>query len=224
MVLILGTPLATIERRSRVLTLTKIAGSAALLLVVFASPSRANLIVNGDFEAGLIGFTSDYTSNDVINDLGSFIDTTNPSFAHPSGTDYTDHTTGSGRMLMFNGDAGQGVAWRQTVAVTPGTTYDFSMWISSWFFQNLADTQLRINDVNVGPSFQATAPTGTWEQFTAQWDSEAATSAKIELVNLSTAVTGSDFAFDDISFVPEPSSLALLAFGGLFVMRRQCRR
>lgn len=197
------------------------------LLVVFtaffcvAAPLHANLIVNGDFEAGLSGFTTDYLSNDVINDLGSYIDTTNPSFAHPSAADYTDHTTGSGRMLMFNGDSGQGVAWRQTVAVTPGQTYDFSMWISSWFFQNLADTQLRINDINVGSSFQATAPTGTWEEFTAQWNAGAATSAKIELVNLSTAVTGNDFAFDDISFVPEPTSLALLSLGAFLTARRR---
>lgn len=184
-----------------------------------SSPVQANLIVNGDFEAGNIGFSTDYTLGNLQNVAGSYIVINNPANAHPSAFSYPDHTTGSGLMLMANGDTGQGVVWRQTVAVTPGADYDFSMWISSWFFTP-ADIQLRINGVDVGPHFDAPSQHSVWQQYTAQWNAGASNSAMIELVNTSTHLTGNDFAFDDISFVPEPTSIALLGMTCLAALRR----
>ena len=101
---------------------------------------------------------------------------------------------------MANGDTSpNGVVWRQTVAVNTGQDYDFSVWISSWFFTP-GTIQLRINSLDVGPAFIAPAQHSTWQQYTAQWNSGLNNAATLELVNTSTHLTGNEFAFDDISF------------------------
>ena len=71
----------------------------------------ANLIVNGDFEAGNTGFTSDYTyvapplSNSGTNSLGApavYSVETDPYKGHAGWASYGDHTSGAGNMLIGN--------------------------------------------------------------------------------------------------------------------------
>jgi hypothetical protein len=82
-----------------------------------------NLVVNGDFEAGNTGFTSDYRYSpgdigpDTVYDL-----LRNPADEHYLGASYGDHTSGSGLMMAVNGARYpnfNAVVWSESLSVTP---------------------------------------------------------------------------------------------------------
>lgn len=175
---------------------------AALALAVCANaPANANLIVNSDFEAGNTGFTSDhaYSPGNIV-PPGVYDVLANPSSAHGSATSYGDHTTGSGLMMAVNGSTTPGeVVWGQTVSVTPGATYDFGVWISSWYPAAPAELNFSVNGDVIG-SLTAPAVAGVWELAFSTWNSGAMTSALIEVKNANTVFTGNDFALDDFFF------------------------
>src|SRR4051794_40499460 len=91
-----------------------------LSLLLAASPAPVGLIVNGDFEQGNTGFSTQfaYTPGD-IGPGGTYDILTNPLNSHgfiPSIPG--DHTTGSGLMMAINGSHSTGfVVWSQTVSV-----------------------------------------------------------------------------------------------------------
>jgi hypothetical protein len=60
-----------------------------------------------------------------------------------------------------------------------------------------------------------------WDEWNAAWFSGNSEVAVIDFVNTSTLYSGNDFALDDISFIPEPTTLLLFSFGGLFLRRRK---
>lgn len=102
----------------------------ASLVAGFASfPAAAipiNLIVNGDFEAGNVGFTSDLTYNPTtITPAAVYAIVDDPSSLHPLAASYGDNTPGSGNVLMMaiNGSTNSNdIVWAQDVAVTPMTS------------------------------------------------------------------------------------------------------
>jgi len=203
---------------------TRITLATATLVCLVAGAARANLLTNGDFESGNTGFGSDYThSPGDITDPAVYDVLQDPSTAHSSAASYGDHTTGSGLMMAINGDTSTvGVAWRETVAVNPGVDYTFAMWISSW--SGGGTLQLQINGSDVGSSITSPSTEGVWESAERAWSAGAATSAELELVNLSSEYSGNDFAIDDLTFVPEPASLMLWGAFGLTAGRRRRRR
>ncbi len=79
--------------------------------------SGSGLIVNGDFEAGNSGFTSDYTySPGNLNPAGRYAVLTDPNSAHGQATSFGDHTTGYGLMMAVNGaNLANQIVWSQTV-------------------------------------------------------------------------------------------------------------
>jgi hypothetical protein len=206
--------------------------SLALALLT-ARPARADLIVNGDFEAGNVGFTSGYRySPGNILDTGTYDVVTDPLLSQPFATSYGDHTTGSGRMLAVNGaEVPDLVVWSQTVAVDPGTDYAFSAWASSWFSLSPARLDFLFNGVSVG-QFTAPLAAGVWARFAAAWNSGASASLTITIVDRNTDFSGNDFALDDLSLnaasapaaVPGPAGLSLLAVGALGVSGYGWRR
>ena len=85
-------------------------------LVAFAlSHASANSVINGDFEAGNSGFTSQYVYTAVAGGLatggeaphfageGKYAVGSNPQHFHPSFVSFGDHTTGHGLMMIVNG-------------------------------------------------------------------------------------------------------------------------
>ena len=122
-----------------------------LPVMVFAqtayTPCDGNPIVNGDFESGNTGFTSDYTfvSSPAPYPGGMYAPKTyaigiNPNAYHSSWVPpFGDHTTGTGNMMIVNATCltGQGSGctedpgnindkvWEQTVDVQPNRSYLF---------------------------------------------------------------------------------------------------
>jgi hypothetical protein len=170
------------------------------------SLTSGNLIVNGDFEMGDTGFTTDYVNTGSLLDVGTYAVTTDPSLVQPYATSYGDHTSGMGNMLAANGAVQPNtLLWSQTVAVDPSTHYDFSLWSSSWYSLSPARLEVLVNGVSLGT---ATAPlqAGVWGQFTAAWDSGTATTATIQIFDRNTDFSGNDFAIDDLSLVAQPQA------------------
>lgn len=171
----------------------------------------SNLIVNGDFEQGNTGFTTDYVvgtggSWGPISSEGQYLITTSPNLAHSNFSSCADHTPNPGtQMMVVNGANSPNTnVWCQTVAVSPNTDYQFSTWASTALngsATEVAQLQFSINSIQLGSQFSL-LPTGcTWSPFFQTWNSGIQTSAQICIVNQNN-IGNNDFILDDISFAP----------------------
>ncbi|MFC4232960.1 gliding motility-associated C-terminal domain-containing protein [Parasediminibacterium paludis] len=162
-----------------------------------------NLVVNGDFSAGNTGFTSQYLYSLSGIPEGVYFVGTNSYPWHPFLNPHVDHTTGTGNMLLVNGDTVFNIIiWKQDISVIPNTNYIFSVWLQSIYSGNPAELQFSINGNPVGNIFKASATEGQWQQFYTTWQSGNTTNASISVINKDTIRTGNDFALDDIVFAP----------------------
>jgi len=170
-----------------------------------------NVITNGSFGSGNIGFSTEYLFGPNtgggpwgdLSDEGTYGVTNNPNSAHSNFASCVDHTDGLGLMMVVNGSAvlNQEV-WCQNINVATDTDYEFSTWITSVENGNPAILQFSINGNLLGQDFTAPAGTCTWEQFFEIWNSGNETNIEICIVNQNTSIGGNDFALDDISFSP----------------------
>ncbi len=186
------------------------------------------LVTNGNFSAGNIGFTSTYgyvstgytgVPTSGLWPEGKYAVGNNPNFYHPAFYG-TDHTNGSGNFMIINGDPVTGsTIWAENgLTVTPNTNYYFSAWGLSVYNGNNAVLQFAVNGLQVGTVAYLpngyTVNTGpyTWVKFFGSWNSGPATTANISIVDLQTILGGNDFGLDDISFgTLSPVSLGLAA-------------
>ncbi len=180
-----------------------------------------NIVTNGDFESGNVGFISEYTywntnSNNwgIIGQEGTYTINTTSANVHSNFGSHPciDHTygNGSGKCMYVNGASTSGViVWQQDIYdIVPNTDYIFITWLATLSqgathqTNELARLQFSINGVTIGSIFTASETTAQWNQFYQIWNSGNATSAIITILNQCTAVSGNDFALDDISFCP----------------------
>lgn len=184
--------------------------STAGTYIVTASVLGANVVVNGGFESGNTGFTTQYAvgtggSFGLLSNAGTYAISSSPNLAHSNFMACQDVTPAPGtQMLVVNGAASPGLnVWCQTVSVTPGTVYQFSAWASNALNDaNVAQLQFNINGSSIGPTF-TTLPQGcNWQQYFQTWNSGSNTSVDICIVNLNTNPSGNDFMLDEISFAP----------------------
>ena len=159
-------------------------------------------MVNGDFSDGNTGFSSEYGYQPPPNvDEGKYWIGTNPNVWNGGMSACTDHTTGSGDMMLINGATQLNInIWKETIPVLPNTDYAFSTWIQSVYPQNPARLQFSINGSLIGNTFNANNNTCIRNEFYSIWNSGSSTSATISIVNKDSIKQGNDFALDDISF------------------------
>ena len=173
------------------------------------------LVYNGDFSAGNVGFTSAYGNNQAPYTGGSTGLWPETLYAvdwnaniHHSNFFGTDHTTGNGNFMIVNG-AGYDTTtvWRQSFAVQPNTTYYFSAWAMSLNrVPPYAQLKFTVNDSLFGttailaPGANTTAGPFNWVRFYGTWNSGTNTFITISIVDLQIARGGNDFGLDDISF------------------------
>ena len=166
----------------------------------------SNLITNGDFESGNTGFSTQYTY--VANPApmaiwaeGTYAVGTNPNSYHQNFHNCSDHTSGSGNMMIVNGSGSLSQIWCQTITVVPNTYYVFNAWATSVENASPAILQFAIDGTLIGSPLNLASSTCIWENFYAIWFSGTATSVEICVTDQNTQLSGNDFAIDDISFI-----------------------
>jgi gliding motility-associated-like protein len=209
-----------------------------IILSTFNTNSQ-NFINNGDFESGGNGVGFNINSccyNAVVPSgttvPGNYAVTNNP---FPMNTANflasTDHTSGTGNMLVVDGTntGGQQRFWRAgntgggACGLTVGTTYTFSFWIKSvsstvtgpatqaaigiaWNNAN-SITLTSVNTV-VGGFVLAPLPAVGWQQVVYTFVPTNAC-VNIEMYDNNTSAAGNDFAVDDFVLVGPPVPLSL---------------
>lgn len=183
----------------------KLALSLMLLASAGMAKAQCNLVTNGDFSAGGSGFSSDYTVS-----CGS------PISLYPEGTycvslQANDHHNGfapcnnGGNIMVVNGTTSQlspGVyksIWNQTVAVTPNTSYTFSVDAASVVAFSAGILRLSVNGSSSGTT-TLNLTNCSWQTLTYVWNSGAATTATLNITDENLAPSGNDFALDNITF------------------------
>lgn len=162
------------------------------------APSGNNLIINGDFEAGNTGFSSNYWYGNPGLSPGGYSVQSNPVVCNGGFSQCGDHTSGSGNMMVIDGSTTPGITFFcQTVPVNPNTDYYFEFYITSVYPVSPANVQATFNGIPVG-SVSATGNTCEWIQFSTVWNSGGASSVTICLEDLNIIGGGNDFAIDDV--------------------------
>jgi len=166
-----------------------------------------NLIFNGSFALGPVGFTTDYSPasggpNGPLHNEGEYLVFDNPNQTHEDFLPCGDHTTGDGNMMVVNSSGNQDQVWCQVVSVTPNTDYAFAAWVASVFPDNPANLQFSFDGTLLGAEFNASSNTCEWQQFAQTWNSGASTDVEICITNVNEESSGNDFAIDDIEFGP----------------------
>lgn len=176
---------------------------------ITVTTSAANLLINGDFSLGDVGFTSQYVSNSPVNCAacigGTYTVDTTTIRPNPGWLAFGDHTTGTGKFMIINSaSTGPLSFWCETIPVTPNTDYTFSGWVvrcngdaGSW---DTTVLNCNINGMELSNIYTARDQAGIWSQFIFNWNSGLDTSATICLSNLDMSLGGNDFAIDDLLF------------------------
>lgn len=168
------------------------------------STSTQNLIFNGNFSLGNVGFSTDYSygnggPNGILHNEGRYAIDNNANDTHEDFANCTDHT-GNGNMMVVNSSPNPADVWCQTISVSPNTNYFFSAWVTSVHPTNPARLRFSFNGVLLGSELQATPNTCEWLQFAEMWNSASNTSVEICIANVNNIASGNDFAIDDLSF------------------------
>ncbi|MCY7408738.1 MAG: gliding motility-associated C-terminal domain-containing protein [Chitinophagales bacterium] len=160
-----------------------------------------NMIVNGDFEAGNVDFTSEYGYCNTalcLNPEGSYSVGTDASFYHAGWTG-KDHTTGTGNFLVANGAATSGKkVWCQTLNIEPNTFYDISYWLTSVYAGSPATLQLYVGGFPFFSPNPAPDNPNVWSEYTNTFQSGLLGVSEVCFVNTNVTDGGNDFGIDDL--------------------------
>lgn len=185
----------------RSMHLVAMAGTSALCV---SGSLAQNVVINGDFQAGNTAFTTAYQFAPGGNSTeGQYTIRTNPAGWNGAFQSTGDHTSGTGLMMVVNGQdlPSPILMWGQTVTVVPGKTYTFSMWVRAVVNGPSAQLLATINGTALTPAY--TAPqqfNAGWTGFTRTWVADSA-SATIDIRNMNIATFPNDFVIDDIALV-----------------------
>jgi gliding motility-associated-like protein len=203
-----------------------------LILISFSNNALGQTLTNGNFESGGngVGFLINGIGYTQINpptgtsSPGNYAITTNPQLLNSSFISGGDHTTGTGKMLVVDGNTTAGSRlWSCTstggalTGFTAGSTYTFSYWIKSVsndVTNNATQANINVffvNASNINPASTnnyAPLPSQGWTRVSYSFTATT-NNALIELRNNNTSVLGNDFALDDFTITPGALPLTL---------------
>jgi uncharacterized repeat protein (TIGR01451 family) len=170
-----------------------------------------NQIENGNFEAGNVDFTSDFTykvNNPAVNTEmipeNTYSVGENANAYHPQWSGVGR----SGKFLILNGNTvTEKTVWAQDVVVSNGREYVFNLFAQNIFATAPSSMKfvLTPNDF-ISPAvvfgtYTATTGLNGWSEVSAVLNSTYTGSAKLSIVSDNITAFGNDFGIDDISFI-----------------------
>jgi RHS repeat-associated protein len=184
-----------------------------------------NLVFNGDFGSGPVGYETDFIQRENQSSLGWLGDphstVSNSTGAFANTPFYTAHTNGATTdlMLLANGDTQDRVAWRQSIATTSGQSYDLSFWAIRANGYEAPRLAVRVNGQSLG-AVLALSDMGLnqWKRFLGTFQANSSTTlVEILLLGSTTAInpglSGAEnvAGIDDILFVPSSSTRRIVS-------------
>ncbi|MEI6241115.1 MAG: PEP-CTERM sorting domain-containing protein [Planctomycetia bacterium] len=191
--------------------------AAAFMAALASHAGATNLIVNGDFQSGNTGFTSDYSYN-TLNPEPELVEGAYSVVEKAGGVhfawldDFYDHTLGtsSGRYFVANASSDTDLAVWQSNSITvsqANTPYRFEAWISKiyQFESNPPQLAFQIGDGTNWTNLGSTASLdevnpGEWLFTYADGQFAAAGTYYVRLKNANGGDGGNDLGLDDIYF------------------------
>ena len=177
--------------------------NSTTIYYVNVEPSLENLVFNGDFSDGNVGFSSDYTyTTESTYAQGHYAIFTSPTQFNNTFGDCNDHSSSSDELMLVADGATipDENVWCQTIDVLPFQTYNFSAWITNIHPTAPSLLQFSINGVLLGAQISVEEDLCVWTKFAETWYSDSNREATICITNQNTISFGNDFAIDDISF------------------------
>lgn len=175
---------------------------ATTTYTVTVGQPTGNLVFNGDFSQGNVGFGSDYTYSNNLVPEATYGVATDASTLHPSfqGMGHTGNAPMDSFLVVNGAGTPNQNVWCQTLSVSPNTDYYFGAWVTTLVANSPAILQFSINGQTLGGTFNAPFNVNSWIEFSETWNSGTATTATICVVNQNTNTGGNDFGLDDITF------------------------
>ena len=213
-----------------------------LASMALSSPAAAatNLVTNGGFESGNVGFTSTYNyvlpsalpgANNMTPE-NTYTVGINAINQHNSWLDLTAKT-GSNYLIANGSGKNNAPVWSQVLnGLTIGQKYDFSAFAvnvccnSTFGGPNISPLIISISSLGTIATSGALGSPGTWTPFSGSFVADS-TSTTLSIFTDVNDLSGNDFGLDDISVtaaVPEPATWMMMMLGiGLigFSLRRK---
>ncbi|MBP1630561.1 MAG: hypothetical protein H6Q15_1454 [Bacteroidetes bacterium] len=162
----------------------------------------SNLVYNGDFELGNVGFTTQLDFESSLWSAGTYNIATLGTRYHSG---FMPCTHNGGRFFVANGASTANLVVYQTnVPIQPNTDYIVSFEAtnvsSSTLQSELPIFQFSINSQQLGGNFTIKPTQCDWNKYYQIWNSGSNTTADIKILNQNTQAGGNDFCLDNVSF------------------------
>jgi hypothetical protein len=163
-----------------------------------------NLVRNGDFESGAMGFKSDFIYSDTSFNLGYYIITEN---INQYGSDFVNPVPGMGKYFAINvNKSGEQRLWYDSITVKPNTNYSFSCILANikadFIYPGVIS--LKVNSKNVCPSKTLSNGSPAWYPYSIMYKTgPKETKIEISIVDEiwgAVSSMGNDVALDNIVF------------------------
>lgn len=158
-----------------------------------------NILFNGNFEEGNLGFSSDYTlktsSFSYALGEGLYVIGEHPVDYH---SNFSDCTNGGNLMIVNGAGVPNTILYSSKVNVESNTDYVISFEATNLTYAPLPKFQFSANDVQLGDIFEISNVNCEWNEYYEIWNSGEESILEISILNQNTALNGNNFAIDNI--------------------------
>lgn len=169
-----------------------------MLLVANIASAQCELVTNGSFENGNVGFTSDLNFSPIF-DPGNFNIVANAQNA-AGGLNNVSAQDGGVFLVADGGTINPTEIWGQSINVCVGQTYTFCFWYSDVHdgYATPPSFNVAINGTNINAA-PIVANGNAWAQYCVTWVATSST-ANLQILQNVFIANGNDYGIDNISF------------------------
>jgi|GEM_PF-4409516 len=169
------------------------------------NPTPENLLLNGDFSQGTLGFQTSYA---IVESeplpAGELAVTEESSALHSELNEDVADVSGEGFVLMVNGASEANLpVYEQAFPVEEGARYRFSIWMRLWWSnpdQSPPRLELSLDGTKVSDLTEGVLLSGeSWTELSFEWNAGSTGLTELSLVNSHLEVMLNDFYLDAVA-------------------------